>query len=404
MNIYLTISLFLSVKTITFSSLYTYSYLLMYPLTTTITQQQLVSWNKLVANPKRDFRVKDVLFNTLQKFGEIIVVFYLNNKKLSIGILYLFNLFKRYIKIRIGHYYSKEFRMESVGKEVSDVVLMKLSPLLKKYSIPLDIIREFYDPKCPSASCVSLGPYRSVIQLPKIFITKLTNSNDQSTYQHVLDSIVHEIYHVKQWHAVWDLLVSNFLKPCVESICFIAIIQIQFESVGGMEFNQLFNNNIFNNNNNIYLILKVLVLSDIFLHFNRTEGATTDAMDRAAENGHFDVVQFLHFNRSEGCTKKAIMYACDRRHLEIVSFLINLRKEECTERLLERTVNLDGPQEIVEFLVSQLLGSLSIELIQSLIRHFKQRGYFEVRHQLKNHLKAIEASNKQTVTKQKSYQ
>uniref|UniRef100_K3W8V4 Ankyrin repeat protein n=1 Tax=Globisporangium ultimum (strain ATCC 200006 / CBS 805.95 / DAOM BR144) TaxID=431595 RepID=K3W8V4_GLOUD len=39
-----------------------------------------------------------------------------------------------------------------------------------------------------------------------------------------------------------------------------------------------------------------------FLHENRTEDCTTQAMDCAARRGHLDVVMFLHENRNKGCT------------------------------------------------------------------------------------------------------
>ncbi len=37
-----------------------------------------------------------------------------------------------------------------------------------------------------------------------------------------------------------------------------------------------------------------------WLHENRTEGCTTDAMDGAASAGHLDVVKWIHENRTEG--------------------------------------------------------------------------------------------------------
>lgn len=43
-----------------------------------------------------------------------------------------------------------------------------------------------------------------------------------------------------------------------------------------------------------------------FLHENRSEGCTSDAMDEAARIGHLEVVQFLHENRTEGCTADAM--------------------------------------------------------------------------------------------------
>ena len=54
-----------------------------------------------------------------------------------------------------------------------------------------------------------------------------------------------------------------------------------------------------------------------FLHENRTEGCTTDAMDSASENGHLDIVKFLHENRTEGCTTDAMVTG----HLNIVQWL-----------------------------------------------------------------------------------
>jgi Ankyrin repeats (many copies) len=46
-----------------------------------------------------------------------------------------------------------------------------------------------------------------------------------------------------------------------------------------------------------------------FLHDNRREGCTVDAMNYAANNGHLDVVRFLHDNCKEGCTVEAMSYA-----------------------------------------------------------------------------------------------
>ena len=67
-----------------------------------------------------------------------------------------------------------------------------------------------------------------------------------------------------------------------------------------------------------------------FLHENRTEGCTTNAMDWAAENGHLDIVKFLHENRTEGCTKDAMNWAAQDGHLNIVKFLHENRTEGCT--------------------------------------------------------------------------
>jgi hypothetical protein len=44
-----------------------------------------------------------------------------------------------------------------------------------------------------------------------------------------------------------------------------------------------------------------------WLHRNRAEGCSEDAMDWAARNGHLEVVQWLHRYRAEGCSKDAMM-------------------------------------------------------------------------------------------------
>jgi len=50
-------------------------------------------------------------------------------------------------------------------------------------------------------------------------------------------------------------------------------------------------------------------------------------MDKAARNGHFEVVKFLHENRTEGC-KNAMNFASRHGHFEVVKFLHqNVRTE-----------------------------------------------------------------------------
>ncbi|KAF1783525.1 Ankyrin repeat-containing domain [Phytophthora cactorum] len=73
-----------------------------------------------------------------------------------------------------------------------------------------------------------------------------------------------------------------------------------------------------------------------WLHDNRREGCTVDAMNLAARNGHLDVVKWLHLNRTEGCTTAAMDCAADRGHLDVVQWLAENRSEGCT------TIALDG--------------------------------------------------------------
>jgi hypothetical protein len=46
-------------------------------------------------------------------------------------------------------------------------------------------------------------------------------------------------------------------------------------------------------------------------------------MNRASENGHLKVVEFLHYNRTEGCTTKAMDYASKNGHLKVIEFFHN---------------------------------------------------------------------------------
>ncbi|RLN98927.1 hypothetical protein BBJ28_00014959 [Nothophytophthora sp. Chile5] len=60
--------------------------------------------------------------------------------------------------------------------------------------------------------------------------------------------------------------------------------------------------------------------------------ATHRAMDSAASNGHLEMVQWLHANRSEGCTTDAMHDAAANGHLEVVQWLYANQPEGCTKR------------------------------------------------------------------------
>lgn len=55
----------------------------------------------------------------------------------------------------------------------------------------------------------------------------------------------------------------------------------------------------------------------MFLHENRKEGTTMEAMDLAATFGHLDVVWWLHTNRTEGCTTRAMDGAARNAHIHV---------------------------------------------------------------------------------------
>ena len=53
----------------------------------------------------------------------------------------------------------------------------------------------------------------------------------------------------------------------------------------------------------------------------RHEGGTTDAMDRAAANGHLECMQWLYRNRTEGCTTEAFDNAAANNRKTVVEWL-----------------------------------------------------------------------------------
>jgi phage tail protein X len=86
-----------------------------------------------------------------------------------------------------------------------------------------------------------------------------------------------------------------------------------------------------------------------WLHENRTEGCTEQAMNLAASYGHLDIIIYLHTNRTEGCTFRAIDYAAAHGHLEVVKFLYENRKEGCTVDAMNYANN-KGHLDILKFL------------------------------------------------------
>ncbi|RLN25915.1 hypothetical protein BBJ28_00025605 [Nothophytophthora sp. Chile5] len=86
-----------------------------------------------------------------------------------------------------------------------------------------------------------------------------------------------------------------------------------------------------------------------FLHANRSEGCSTDAMDSAAENGHLETVEWLHEHRSEGCTQFAMDSAAKNGFLDVVKWLHTHRTEGCTTRAMD-DASAGGRLEMVQWL------------------------------------------------------
>ena len=73
----------------------------------------------------------------------------------------------------------------------------------------------------------------------------------------------------------------------------------------------------------------------MWVHNNRNEWCTRQAMDSAAESEHFDIVEWLHENRNEWCTTWAMDLAARNGHLDIVICLHNNRNEGRTRRAID---------------------------------------------------------------------
>ncbi|EGG22291.1 hypothetical protein DFA_04409 [Cavenderia fasciculata] len=86
-----------------------------------------------------------------------------------------------------------------------------------------------------------------------------------------------------------------------------------------------------------------------YLHYNRTEGCSSDALDYTAPNGHLEIVKFLHFNRREGCTTYAMDWAAGYGHIEIVRFLQEHRSEGATNHAMSRAAQ-NGHINVVKYL------------------------------------------------------
>ena len=101
-----------------------------------------------------------------------------------------------------------------------------------------------------------------------------------------------------------------------------------------------------------------------WLHENRTESRTTDAMNYAAENGLLNVVKWLHKNRTEGCTTYAMNDAARCGHLDMVKWLHENRTECRTTDAMNYAAR-DEYLDVVRLLyVMMILMMIAISLCQ----------------------------------------
>ncbi|KAF4028311.1 Ankyrin repeats (3 copies) [Phytophthora infestans] len=87
-----------------------------------------------------------------------------------------------------------------------------------------------------------------------------------------------------------------------------------------------------------------------WLHVNRSEGCTTEAMDNAAAVGNLEIVKWLHLNRGEGCTKQAMNDAAANGHLAVVEWLHEHRGEGCDKSAVSNAA-AKGHLAVVRFLL-----------------------------------------------------
>ena len=91
-----------------------------------------------------------------------------------------------------------------------------------------------------------------------------------------------------------------------------------------------------------------------WMHYHEYEMDTWpySVMDWAASNGQLEVVKWLHKNRSEGCTPEALFWAASKGHLEIVKYLYENKLvtdiEEALDAGRDKPAVLDYLQSIVQ--------------------------------------------------------
>ncbi|TMW58657.1 hypothetical protein Poli38472_010216 [Pythium oligandrum] len=110
-----------------------------------------------------------------------------------------------------------------------------------------------------------------------------------------------------------------------------------------------------------------------------TEGCTTRAMDKAAANGHLEVVKFLHESRTDGCTTRAMNEAASNGHLNLVKFLHEHRKEGCTEKAMNGAAG-GGHLEVVRFLHTSRSEGCTEYAMEAAIPHLEVAKYLEDNH------------------------
>jgi hypothetical protein len=97
-------------------------------------------------------------------------------------------------------------------------------------------------------------------------------------------------------------------------------------------------------------------------------------MDRAAKNGHIDVLKWLHENRHEGCSHLAIVYAAERGHLDVAKWLHASNHIEWVWACAMEGAAVNGRLEVVKWLYETYNCSFTERMMRTTTYH----GHLEV--------------------------
>ncbi|OQR88584.1 hypothetical protein THRCLA_10227 [Thraustotheca clavata] len=110
--------------------------------------------------------------------------------------------------------------------------------------------------------------------------------------------------------------------------------------------------------------------------------ATTYAMDIAAYNGHLDMIKYLHTHHSEGCSAEAYKNAVRTNHFDILEYLVT---SNCCNGDIELCISASGYNnvDIVTFCLNQLQTELTPKLKQLMMYKAAMFGQLEILHDVK---------------------
>ena len=112
-----------------------------------------------------------------------------------------------------------------------------------------------------------------------------------------------------------------------------------------------------------------------WLHENRTEGCTTDAIDRAAAGGHLEVIKLLHQYGACG-TSKALENASKYGHLEVVRYLVENNMCLYTIKAIIHAAS-KAYIEVFDYLSQKFPHLVYDDLMHKLVSAIAANGYVE---------------------------